>query len=141
MLRALKSQEDPLEGEYISVDGHVAVDQQPFVKAIVNGSKQVFRDPREGAEAILDPNGDKAYAREMAKGGGEAFEYCACSTHKGARWLPVTQFSLHSGIPSGRQRWCRVCRSDAEHERRVKEAARRGICLQDRPGRPKKRRK
>lgn len=137
-LRVLKSNEDPLEGEYISIDGHIAVDQQPFVKAVVNGSKQVFRDPRDGAEAVLDPHGDKAYAREARKGQWEDFEYCVCRNHVGERWLPAVRFGIDASTASGRNHWCLKCRQDAEHERRMKDAERRGLKLREKAGRPPK---
>lgn len=128
-------------GEYICIDGHVAVDQQPFVKAIVNGSKQIVRDLLEGAEAILDPAGNGAYFREAQTGTWEDFDMCACKTHKGQRWMPLERFGVDKRNPEGRKRWCTTCRNDAEHQRRMREAERRGVRLRDRPGRPPKRRK
>lgn len=123
--------------DFISVEGHVTVDQRPYINAVVIGSKQVF-DLARDAESILDPDGDREYAREASKGAWEELDYCACATHKGERWLPVAQFAAHSGIPSGHKRWCRTCCGDAEHERRVREAERRGIPLRPTAGRPPK---
>lgn len=139
MLRALiQPEEDPMEGEYISVDGHISVDQQPYIKAIVKGSKQVMRDPRDGAEAILDPTGDREYARDARKGQWEDFCYCSSPTHEGERWLPSTQFTTDPNTESKFDRQCRKCRADAAYERRLKDAERRGIRLRDKPGRPPK---
>lgn len=126
--------------EFISVEGHVSVDQRPFVNAVVVGSKQVF-DVLKDADSILDPAGDEEYAREASKGQWEDFDYCACPTHEGGRWLPVTQFSFDKSTPHKRKRWCRKCRADAEHERRIREAERRGVLLRDKAGRPPKHKK
>lgn len=124
-------------GEFYSVDGHVAVDQQPYVKAVVNGSKQISRDPLDGAESVLDPNGDRAFASEVRCGKNEEFLMCGSPTHRGERWLPFTQFSIDKSTPRGRNRYCLKCRSDAEYLRRLRQAERRGIKLRDKPGRPK----
>lgn len=128
-------------GDFLSIDGHVAVDQQPYIKAIVNGSKQISRDLLEDAESILDPDGNRQYHREAQKGEWEEFDMCACKTHQGQRWLPLERFGIESRNPTGRKRWCFKCRNDAEHERRMKEAERRGLRLRDKPGRPPKGRK
>ena len=125
-------------GEYLCVDGHIAIDQSPYIKAIVNGSKQVSRDPLEAAEAVLDPEGNRAYEREARKGQWEDFDMCICKAHKGTRWLPVARFGIDSSTATGRNHWCLTCRADAEHERRMKEADRRGLRLRDKPGRPPK---
>lgn len=107
-------------GEFLCVDGHVAVDQAPFVKAIVNGSKQFSRDLNENAESVLDPEGDKAYADEIAKHGRvDETRMCASPLHKGERWLPVGRFT-------GKDRYCLACRGELEHLRRTRSAEQQG---------------
>lgn len=128
-------------GDFICVDGHVSVNQDPFIKAIVRGSKHISRDPLDHAESVLDVEGDSAFHREAQKGEWEDFLMCSSPKHKGAKWLPFTQFSTDNSTPTQRNRYCRVCRADAEYERRLKEAARRGVNLRDRPGRPPQRKK
>lgn len=124
-------------GEFLCVDGHVSVDQQPFIKAIVNGSKQISRDLLEDAESVLDPEGDKAFAREAAKGRRDLC-MCSCPTHRGSPWLPYTMFSTDPNTPTEHDRYCLACRKDAAYKRRLREAERRGVRLRDKPGQPPK---
>lgn len=128
-------------GEFVCVDGHVTVNQQPYIKAVVIGSKHITRDFSEDAESVLDPDGERQYQREAQKGAWEEFLMCSSPTHKGERWLPFTQFSVDKSTPTKRNRYCLKCRADAQYERRVREAERRGVQLRGKPGRPPKQQK
>lgn len=125
-------------GEYLCVDGHVAVDQSPYIKAIVNGSKQVSRDPLEGAESVLDPDGDMAYRIEIARRGYSQTKMCSNPSHLGERWLPVGEFSTDSDTGDKRDCWCHKCRKEAAFRRRVREAEQEGRKLRGHAGRPRK---
>ena len=101
-------------GDFICIDGHVSVDQQPFVKAIVNGSKQIRQDLLADSESVLDPDGDKAYEEEIRKHGQtEAMRMCSSPLHRGNPWLPEARFS-------GKDRYCLACRGEMEHLRRTR---------------------
>lgn len=125
-------------GEFLCIDGHVAVDQQPFVKAIVNGSKQFSRDLNVNSESVLDPEGDREYWLEIHKHHLEEFKMCSNPKHLGNSWLPKTEFSTDGDTADKRDCWCLKCRKDAAFLRRVKEAERQGRKLRETAGRPKR---
>ena len=120
-------------GEYICVDGHVTVDQHPFVRAVVIGSKHISRDPLDSAlaEEVLDPRGDKAYRIEILRGGLSGIQMCSNPHHLGDRWRDKSEFSPN-------HYWCKKCERDATFDRRVREAERQGRALREHPGRPRK---
>lgn len=120
-------------GEFICVDGHVTVDQQPFVKAVVIGSKHVSRDLSESREAeeMRDPKGDLAYRIEVQRGGLSGIQMCSNPKHLGDAWRHVSEFSPN-------HYWCKRCESDATFMRRVREAELEGRALRERAGRPRK---
>jgi len=113
-------------GEFICVGGHVSVDQQPFMKAIVTGSKQVNQDLMTGAEAVLDPEGDLAYSVEIQRGGLRNIKMCSNPDHLGDAWLSRSEFSTDSDTADKLDCWCRTCRRNAAFLRRVKAAEAEG---------------
>lgn len=125
-------------GGFICVGGHVSVDQQPFVKAIVSGSKQVSQDLSIGADAVLDPDGDLAYSTEIQRGGLRNIKMCSNSDHLGDGWLSRSEFTTDKDTADGLDCWCKTCRRNAAFLRRVREAEAEGRKLREKPGRPAK---
>lgn len=127
-------------GEFICVDGHVTVDQHPFVKAVVIGSKHITRDLSESREAeeLHDPHGDRALTIEIRRGGMRNIKMCSNPRHLGDAWLHVSEFSTDGDAPDKRDYWCKKCRSDAAFLRRAREAEAQGRSLREKAGRPRK---
>lgn len=115
-------------GEFVCVDGHVTVDQHPYVKAVVIGSKHISRDLSESKEAqeLHDPNGDIAYTNEVRRGGLRNIKMCSNPHHLGDAWLHVSEFSTDSDTADKLDCWCRRCRKDAAFNRRAREAEKQG---------------
>lgn len=107
---------------FISISGHVRVDQQPYVDAIVVGSKHVSRDlDTHAARKVLDPFGYLELKYEQVRNP-HFYDFrrmCSCKSHRGNRWLPEFEFS-------GGDVYCKWCRAEMTHQRRMASAAQPG---------------
>lgn len=76
----------------------------------VNGCDEVNRDPllSHGADAVLDPDGDQDYAREMRYGKPVPMQRCESVHHRGRRDIPAGDFIEGDT-------WCRKCRLWENH--------------------------
>ena len=110
-------------GELYIVSRHIFVEGN---FPAVAGSKLVDRDFEGARKKILDPFGNQAYWRDVRRFGLPDTKMCSCRTHKGSPWLPKREFALDKSTPDGLDRYCRGCRSELAHARRVKELAKQG---------------
>lgn len=81
---------------------------------------------REPDLRVLDFNGDKEYAAAVHTLGYVATDYCGHPKHAGSRFVPVGEFRADASRGSGHDAYCKKCKSDDEHARRVKEAEAQG---------------
>lgn len=81
---------------------------------------------REPDLRVLDANGDAEYNDAVHTLGYVATDYCGHPKHAGSRFVPVGEFRADASRGSGHDAYCKKCKSDDEHARRVKEAETQG---------------
>lgn len=83
----------------------------------INGCSEVNRDPllSHEAEAILDPDGDKALARELRYGKPVVMRRCGCRLHRGRKDIPAAEFADGDD-------YCRPCRHALDYKARHGDA-------------------